>query len=176
MVRAVALAGQLWGERAARKAGVPVNGAGYLGDARYIFCLGQSERVPDDVLSGAKQLGVEWINFHCSDLRVSYGRGGHPIENLLLRGHDETVISAHQMTSEIDAGPVYGVRGPVSLAGTKDDILARFIEPCADLMRWILETQPEPQPQVGEVVRFRRLTTEAYRTFWAERERCLTSS
>jgi methionyl-tRNA formyltransferase len=135
---------------------------------RYVFFLRWSDRVPTEILES-----VECVNFHCTPL--PYGRGGHPIENLILRGHTETVITAHRMTAEFDAGPVYGTRGPVSLAGTKDEILARFVAPCADLMRWIVSTEPTPAPQVGEVVRFQRLTPAAYARVWAERATCLRS-
>jgi len=100
---------------------------------------------------------------------LPYGRGGHPIENLILRGHTETVITAHRMTEEFDAGPIYGTRGPVSLAGTKDEIVARFVDPVAALMRWIVAEEPTPVPQVGEVVHFRRLPVAMYRDFWAGR-------
>jgi methionyl-tRNA formyltransferase len=129
---------------------------------RYLFFLNWSRVVPPAVVDA-----IECVNFHCTPL--PYGRGGHPIENMLLRGHAETVITAHRMTAEIDAGPIYGIQGSVSLAGTKEEILARFVEPVADLMRWIVETEPAPTPQVGKVVEFQRLTSEAYRQFWEAR-------
>ena len=129
---------------------------------RYIFFLNWSEILPERVTSA-----FECVNFHCTPL--PFGRGGHPIENLLLRGHTETVITAHRMTADIDTGPMYGRRGPVSLAGTKDEILARFVEPVSELMRRIVETEPTPIPQVGEVVRFQRLTPESYEAFWQTR-------
>ena len=36
-------------------------------------------------------------------------------------------------------------------------------------MRRIVETEPTPIPQVGEVVRFQRLTPESYEAFWQTR-------
>ena len=129
---------------------------------RYIFFLNWSEILPERVTSA-----FECVNFHCTPL--PFGRGGHPIENLLLRGHTETVITAHRMIATIDSGGIYGTRGPVSLAGTKAQILDRFIAPCISFIRWIVETEPEPVPQVGEVVKFQRLTPEAYRRFWEAR-------
>ena len=126
---------------------------------RYIFCLNWSDYVPPPLLEQH-----EVVNFHCTAL--PYGRGGHPIENMILRGHTETVITAHRMTAEVDAGPIYGVSPPVSLAGTKAEILHRFIQPCVDLIRGIIETEPAPHPQGGGVVRFSRLTPAALRAFW----------
>ena len=126
------------------------------------FFLNWSSIVPADIVAA-----FECVNFHAAPL--PYGRGGAPIENMILRGHTETIITAHRMTAEIDAGPIYGTRGPISLAGTKDQILARFIEPCADLIQWIVTEEPTPAPQVGEVVHFRRLGPEAYKEFWKAR-------
>lgn len=131
-------------------------------EARYIFFVHWSHVVPARVLAAA-----ECVNVHCTAL--PYGRGGNPIENLLLRGHTETVLTAHRMTEEVDAGPIYGARGPVALGGPRADILARFVEPTESLLRWIVAAEPAPRPQEGEPVLFRRLSAEAWRTFWAAR-------
>lgn len=129
---------------------------------RYVFFLNWSERVSDALLSR-----YECVNFHCTPL--PYGRGGHPIENMILQGHTETVITAHRMTSELDAGPIYGRYGPVSLAGTKAAIQERFVAPVALLMRGIVEMEPEPSPQEGTPTCFKRLSPVAYEAFWASR-------
>ncbi len=133
-------------------------------DFRYTFFLNWSYIV-DKSTTGA----YKCVNFHCTDLRVNPMRGGNPIENLILRGHTETVITAHQMTQEIDAGPIYGVSESVSLAGTKNEILERFVEPVTGLIRMIIEEEPEPVPQQGEVVAFKRLEQSEYEKFWATR-------
>jgi methionyl-tRNA formyltransferase len=164
VVDAVALCGESWGYEAAVLAGVPFAPVFPAPNARRVFFLNWQTRVPDEVL-----FRYECINFHCTDLRQSFGRGGNPIENLILRGYAETVISAHAMTGVFDAGPVYGVSEPISLSGTKDDITARFVEPVAKMMRWIIETNPEPKPQVGAPVYFRRLPPDVYAEFWAKR-------
>lgn len=129
---------------------------------RYVFFLNWSSRVPSDVLEMFPI--VEAVNMHCTPL--PYGRGGAPIENLLLRGHTETVVTAHRMTNEIDGGPIYGQRGPVSLAGTKEQILGRFINPVCDLVKWIVTEEPEPTPQVGDVTLFRRLPKADMIALW----------
>lgn len=151
------LVGAPWGKEVAAKV---------TGDDRYAFFLNWSQRV-----------GKEWtdnyecVNFHCTAL--PYGRGGHPIENLILNGHTSTVITAHRMTEEIDAGPIYATCGPVSLDGTKDEILARFVNPVADLIEWIAEAKPTPIPQTGEPTYFKRLNPDEYERFWKERQ-CLS--
>lgn len=130
---------------------------------RYLFFLNWSSYVPTDILAM-----TDCVNFHCTPL--PYGRGGGPIENLILRGHTETTMTAHRMVEELDAGPIYGVRGPVSLAGTKEEILDRFVEPCSELIRWIVEKEPEPMEQVGEVVIFKRLPKPEFEKLWARRK------
>ncbi len=162
-MKAIALVGAQWGLDAARLAGVPAYDHGYhANEPMWVFFLNWS------AFWDVREF-TRWnhVNFHCSAL--PYGRGGNPIENLILNGHGQTVITAHQMTNDVDAGPIYGTSGPVSLLGTKADITARFVEPVAKMMRWIIDTNPEPTPQVGEPTYFKRLPPDQYREFWAKR-------
>lgn len=60
------------------------------------------------------------VCFHMTD--DSCGRGGLPLQNLLVRGHAETMLVELRMTAGTDARPVYAKR-PLSLegaAGTAD--------------------------------------------------------
>lgn len=132
---------------------------------RWTFFVNWSAIVPAQWLAHMRAP----VNFHCTDLRMNPMRGGAPIENLLLRGYTETMMSAHVMTPQVDAGPVYGVRGPISLAGSKEDILERFIAPISELIRWIVETEPKPVPQQGTPVIFKRLPKAEYDAFWRAR-------
>lgn len=163
-MNAVAIPGGApWAVLAAVKAGVPLSQMAHEPwTARYVFLLNWSERLTGDVLER-----YEVVNFHCTPL--PYGRGGHPIEGMILAGHESTVITAHRVTAQLDAGPIYCTRGPISLSGSKEDICERFIEPVAEMMRWIMETNPTPQPQVGEPVYFKRLSPDEYRHFWRAR-------
>jgi methionyl-tRNA formyltransferase len=74
---------------------------------RYIFFMHWSAKVTDEILNA-----VECVCFQMTD--VPYGRGGSPLQNLILAGHTETVLSALRMTSQMDAGPVY-MKAPMSL-------------------------------------------------------------
>lgn len=137
---------------------------GFAGEIQpdWIFFLNWSHRVPESITNRYRA-----VNFHCSDL--PQGRGGGPIENLILRGHSHTVITAHQMTQELDAGPIYCKSGPVSLDGTKEEIQQRFIEPVALMIADIAVNSPEPQPQQGTPTYFKRLTPADYEAFWVAR-------
>ncbi len=119
---------------------------------RYIFFPHWSWKVPDDVLGAA-----ECICFHMTD--VPYGRGGSPLQNLIQRGHKETVISALRMTREVDAGPVY-LKRPLDLAGRAQDIFERLSGIIFWMIGEIVEIEPEPVQQSGEPVVFRRRTPD----------------
>lgn len=110
---------------------------------------------------------IETVNMHAAPLPLF--RGGNPIEHQILAGKTSTVITAHRVIAALDAGDVYGTRGPISLAGSKPEILARFVDPVSKLIRWIVETEPQPTPQRGEVVQFTRLSPAAYERLWKER-------
>lgn len=123
-----------------------------LEGSRYVFFPFWSHKVPKEITDQ-----FECVCFHMTD--VPYGRGGSPLQNLILRGHTETVISALRMTEEMDAGPVY-MKRPLSLEGSAQEIYERAAGIIAGMMREIAETEPTPVPQVGEVVRFERRTPE----------------
>ncbi len=94
------------------------------------------------------------VVFHMTDL--PYGRGGSPLQNLIVRGHKETKISAIKVTEKLDGGPIY-MKKPLSLEGSAQEIFVR----CSDvifheMIPSFLEEQLEPQEQVGEPVIFKR--------------------
>lgn len=100
----------------------------------------------------------ECVVFHMTDL--PYGRGGSPLQNLIVRGHKETKISAIQVTEKLDGGPVY-LKRPLSLAGSAQEIFVR----CADIIFQemipvLLAEKIVPKPQEGEPVIFKRRKPE----------------
>jgi hypothetical protein len=52
---------------------------------------------------------------------VPFGRGGSPLQNLIVRGRRETKLTALRMSREFDAGPVY-MKEPLSLEGGAEEI------------------------------------------------------
>ena len=59
----------------------------------YIFFLHWSFKVPDEIINN-----YECVCFHMTD--VPYGRGGSPLQNLIVRGHQDTKLTALRMTQE----------------------------------------------------------------------------
>jgi len=115
----------------------------------YIFLPHWSEWIPNEITT-------RWhcVVFHMTDL--PYGRGGSPLQNLIIRGHKETKISAIQVTEQFDAGPIY-MKEPLSLEGSAQEIFIR----CADvifetMIPRFLNEKPTAVPQEGEPVVFKR--------------------
>lgn len=106
----------------------------------------------------------ECVVFHMTDL--PYGRGGSPLQNLIVRGHRETKISAIRMTEKLDGGPVY-MKHELSLEGSAQEIFVR----CSDIIfqemipRFLAEGKEKmtPVPQEGEPVIFKRRKPEESR-------------
>jgi methionyl-tRNA formyltransferase len=119
---------------------------------RFVFFLHWNWKVPREIWAH-----YECVCFHMTD--VPFGRGGSPLQNLIESGRSHTVLTALQMVEEIDAGPVYAKR-PLSLQGRSEEIYLRAGEISWDLIRWIVEEQPQPIPQLGEVTHFRRRKPE----------------
>ncbi|MBI5329732.1 MAG: methionyl-tRNA formyltransferase [Betaproteobacteria bacterium] len=119
---------------------------------RYAFFLHWNWLVPREIWSAH-----ECVCFHMTD--VPYGRGGSPLQNLIVAGLQETKLTALRMVEEMDAGPVYAKR-PMSLEGRAEDIYLRAGELSWEMIRWMVETNPEPSPQTGEVTQFTRRKPE----------------
>ncbi|GGO85151.1 hypothetical protein GCM10011348_33040 [Marinobacterium nitratireducens] len=119
---------------------------------RYIFFIHWSWLLPESIFSR-----YECVCFHMTD--VPYGRGGSPLQNLILSGHVETTLSALKMTNDIDAGPVYTKR-LLSLKGKAQNIYEKAGFLSFEIIRWLIEKNPVPIEQSGKVTYFKRRKPE----------------
>ncbi|MBT4690879.1 MAG: methionyl-tRNA formyltransferase [Rhodospirillaceae bacterium] len=119
---------------------------------RYVFFPHWSWIVPQGILETA-----DCVCFHMTD--VPFGRGGSPLQNLIARGHRETMISALQMTDVLDAGPVY-MKTCLDLDGSAQEIFERAAVTISDMMGRIAAEEPSPVAQSGTVVEFARRRPE----------------
>lgn len=99
----------------------------------------------------------ECIVFHMTDL--PYGRGGSPLQNLIVRGVTDTQLSALRCSDQIDAGPIY-LKMPLSTMGTAEEILIRAAELMYQMIVRIATERVQPVEQVGDVTLFERRRPE----------------
>tara|TARA_Y100000589_G_C27165703_1_gene634668 strand:- start:1489 stop:2163 length:675 start_codon:yes stop_codon:yes gene_type:complete len=90
---------------------------------------------------------------------LPYGRGGSPIQNLILRGFKKSKVCALKMTDTLDAGPIYS-QLDISLEGNIDEIFSRLAKSVEIMILEIIKNKPIPKEQVGEVVYFKRLNAK----------------
>lgn len=117
---------------------------------RFIFFLHWSWKVPESILAHC-----ECVCFHMTD--VPFGRGGSPLQNLITRGHGHTQLTALRMEEGLDTGPVY-LKERLCLHGNAEEIYLRAGRLSASMIGRILAERPEPVPQQGEAVFFKRRT------------------
>nr|WP_294859561.1 methionyl-tRNA formyltransferase [uncultured Fluviicola sp.] len=117
-----------------------------------IFIPHWSHLIPEEIYSN-----YECIVFHMTDL--PFGRGGSPLQNLIVRGLNETKISALRVEQGIDTGPVY-LKSQLSLDGTAREIFLRAASVIEKMIQKIICDQLQPEPQKGEPVIFKRRKKE----------------
>jgi methionyl-tRNA formyltransferase len=119
---------------------------------RYVFFPHWSWRVPSPILEE-----FSCMCFHETDL--PYGRGGSPLQNLIVRGRKSTVLTALRMVDELDAGPVY-LKRSLSLEGRAAEIYERAADLVYDMIKEIIASEPIPVAQRGKVTMFSRRTPD----------------
>ena len=119
---------------------------------RYVFFPHWSRKIPADIYTR-----YECVVFHMTD--VPFGRGGSPLQNLILSGATATKLTALKCVEEMDAGPVY-LKRDLSLEGSATQIFARCVPLIEDMIAEMIQREPEPVPQVGEPTHFARRRPE----------------
>ena len=118
----------------------------------YIFFPHWSEIIPKEIFST-----FNCVVFHMTDL--PYGRGGSPLQNLIVRGHKSTKLSAIKVAEGMDTGDVY-LKKDLTLNGTATEIFVRAGELMKEMIVEIASNHPQPTKQEGEVVLFKRRKAE----------------
>lgn len=119
---------------------------------KYIFFPHWSWIVPEQITNQ-----YNCVCFHMAD--VPYGRGGSPLQNLIIRGHKTTKLTALKMVRELDSGPVYR-KTDLNLEGSAKEIFQRAAPKVIELVKYIIESEPQPKEQFGKIVTFERRTPE----------------
>ena len=122
---------------------------------RFIFFLHWSSKVTEVIFNN-----YECVCFHMTDM--PYGRGGSPLQNLIVRGHRQTKLTALRMVGDFDAGPIY-LKKDLSLEGNAEEIYVRASYLSANMIDFIIRNESTPDPQVGDPVIFKRRTPKESR-------------
>ncbi len=99
----------------------------------------------------------ECVVFHMTDL--PYGRGGSPLQNLIVKGHKKTKITALKVEKGLDTGGIY-LKKDLSLDGTAQEIFERSSLIIGEMIVDILDKNIVPIPQKGTATVFKRRTPE----------------
>lgn len=97
------------------------------------------------------------ILFHMTDL--PYGRGGSPLQNLIVRKFEHTRLSAITVVANIDEGDIY-LKRELDLSGSATSIFKRAGELMIEMIDEIINQNIIPIPQKGEPVYFKRRKPE----------------
>ena len=118
----------------------------------YIFFPHWSWLVPEEILNE-----FNCVCFHMTD--VPYGRGGSPLQNLIIRGHQKTMLTALKMEKTLDSGPIY-LKVPLSLKGSAQEIYSESAKLIIVMMKAINNITPEPISKKDQVELLKRRTTQ----------------
>jgi methionyl-tRNA formyltransferase len=113
-----------------------------------IFIPHWSHIIADEIFTN-----FECVVFHMTDL--PYGRGGSPLQNLIVNGFTTTKISALKVRQGIDTGDIY-LKSDLDLQGTAKEIFIRASNVMFEMILFLLKNEIEPQPQIGTIVNFKR--------------------
>ncbi len=119
---------------------------------KYIFFVHWNWIVEEKIFSN-----YECILFHTSPL--PYGRGGSPIQNLIIKGFNKSPVCALKMIKELDAGPIYS-KIEISLEGTLNEIFKRLNVAINNLIKIITLNKIIPISQEGDTYLFKRISEE----------------
>lgn len=121
-------------------------------DPEYIFFPHWSWIVPHEIVEK-----YECICFHMTDL--PFGRGGSPLQNLIVQGYKDTILTALRMVKGMDTGPIY-YKNYLSLHGSAHDIYKRTGKLCWGMIDNFIRENPNPVQQKGKISNFKRRTPE----------------
>ena len=95
----------------------------------------------------------ECIGFHSSPL--PYGRGGSPIQNMVLRGHKKTKVCCFKLSPKLDEGQIY-FKNNLYLSGTANEIFDRLYILIIKMIKKFLKKKHIPISQSGRIYYFKR--------------------
>ena len=93
------------------------------------------------------------IGFHASPL--PYGRGGSPIQNMIIRNFKQTTLCCLKLEEKLDTGPIY-FKKKISLLGTGEKIFLNIYESIIKMIFQFQKKIPKSNKQIGKPTYFKR--------------------
>ena len=115
----------------------------------YVFFPHWSYIIPHEIFDN-----FNCVIFHMTDL--PFGRGGSPLQNLIERGIYKTKISALRCVEELDAGEIFLKKDFDISYGSASEIYKKAGDLISVMIDEIIEKNPLPTCQEGEVTCFNR--------------------
>lgn len=117
---------------------------------KYIFFPHWSWIIPEDIYNN-----FECVVFHMTDL--PYGRGGSPLQNLIVNGIYKTKISAIKVDKELDSGDIYLKEDLDISEGSAEEIFIKASRITFEkLIPKFLKEKLIPYKQNGTITTFKR--------------------
>ena len=92
---------------------------------------------------------------------LPYGRGGSPLQNLIVNGIYNTKISALKVERGLDEGPIYLKEDLYIGEGNADELLKKASDIVFNVMiPQLIDNKISPVKQIGDVEVFKRRTPE----------------
>lgn len=121
---------------------------------KYIFFPHWSWKISEDIYTN-----YECVVFHMSDL--PYGRGGSPLQNLILNAVYNTKISALKVDEDFDTGDIYLKEDLDISEGNAQEIFTNASKIIFEIMiPKFLTSNLISTTQIGKVVNFKRRTPQ----------------
>lgn len=116
---------------------------------KYVFFPHWSYIIPAEIYEN-----FNCVIFHMTD--VPFGRGGSPLQNLIEREIYNTKISAIKCVKELDGGDIYMKKDLDISYGSAQEIYIKTGEIISSMIDEIINTNPIPVSQQGEIIQFKR--------------------
>jgi len=97
------------------------------------------------------------IGFHSTPL--PYGRGGSPIQNMIVRGHKLSTVCAIKLENKLDGGPIY-LKKNFKLDGRAEIIFEKIYKIIFSMIVILIKKVPKPKMQLGKSYYFNRRKPE----------------
>ena len=113
-----------------------------------IFVPYWNYKIPEKICKNFNLYG-----FHSTPL--PFGRGGSPIQNMIIRGYNNSSLCAFKLEKDFDSGKIY-LKKKFSLKGSGQEILQKLDNLLVDMIIQLVKKNIKPKPQKGKPTFFKR--------------------